>query len=162
LSTYGLSKSRAEQEVLARAPDSLLVRTSAFFGPWDQHNFAAMALRSLAAGRPFSAATDFIVSPTYVPDLVHATLDLLIDDERGLWHLANAGAVSWFDFARELSVRAGFRPSLVSPLRLEDSDWVASRPPYSVLASERGSLLPGIDAALRCFFRDGAPSFSSA
>ena len=30
-----------------------------------------------------------MVSPTYVPDLVHASLDLLIDGEHGLWHLAN-------------------------------------------------------------------------
>ena len=53
-------------------------RTSAFFGPWDESNFVTIALRELAAGRPLVAAEDAVISPTYVPDLVNASLDLLI------------------------------------------------------------------------------------
>ena len=43
--------------------------------------------------------SDYVVSPTYVPDLVHANLDLLLDDARGIWHLANPGAVTWSELA---------------------------------------------------------------
>ncbi|RDC63494.1 dTDP-4-dehydrorhamnose reductase [Adhaeribacter pallidiroseus] len=32
-------------------------------------------------------AEDLIIAPTYVPDLVHACLDLIIDEEKGIWHL---------------------------------------------------------------------------
>jgi dTDP-4-dehydrorhamnose reductase len=46
-------------------------------------------------------------TPTYVPDLVTAPLDLLIDGERGLWNLANEGATSWFDFACEAADACG-------------------------------------------------------
>jgi dTDP-4-dehydrorhamnose reductase len=35
------------------------------------------------------------VSPTYIVDLVNVSLDLLIDGEEGIWHLANAGEISW-------------------------------------------------------------------
>jgi dTDP-4-dehydrorhamnose reductase len=48
-----------------------------------------------------TVANDVVISPTYVPDLVHASLDLLIDGEKGLWHLANNGALTWADLARE-------------------------------------------------------------
>ena len=51
------------------------------------------------AASPSRRADDVRVSPTYVPDLVDACLDLLIDGESGLWHLANAGDVSWAEFA---------------------------------------------------------------
>ena len=47
------------------------------------------------------------MSPTYVPDLVDRALDLLIDGAAGVWHLANAGAVSWLEFARMAAVAAG-------------------------------------------------------
>jgi dTDP-4-dehydrorhamnose reductase len=107
LGVYGRSKAEMEQRVLGALPDALVVRTAAFFGPWDAHNFVTAALRALAAGEPFEAADDQTVSPTYVVDLVHATLDLLIDGERGVWHLANRGAVTWADLARLAAGHAG-------------------------------------------------------
>ena len=36
---YGASKAEAERRVAAAHPGSLMVRTSAFFGPWDRYNF---------------------------------------------------------------------------------------------------------------------------
>jgi dTDP-4-dehydrorhamnose reductase len=107
LCVYGHSKAEAERRVLVINPQALIIRTSAFFGPWDEHNFLTVALRELAQGRMVRAAEDWIVSPTYVPDLVHATLDLMVDEEHGLWHLANAGATSWADFARSAARQAG-------------------------------------------------------
>ena len=74
-----------------RPSGALVVRTSAFFSPWDRHNFVTQALAPSAGASPSRAADDMTVSPTYVPDLVHACLDLLIDGESGLWHLTNSG-----------------------------------------------------------------------
>ncbi|MEX0712941.1 MAG: sugar nucleotide-binding protein, partial [Pirellulales bacterium] len=100
LGVYGRTKAEAERRVLALHPRALVIRTSAFFGPWDEYNFVTAGLRTLRAGLPFPAADDTIVSPTYVPDLVHACLDLLIDAESGVWHLANQGETTWAGFAR--------------------------------------------------------------
>src|SRR5256885_10419504 len=97
LNIYGASKVLAEKKVLEILPSALVIRTSAFFGPWDEYNFVTIALRTLALGQSFRAAADAIVSPTYVPDLAHAALDLLIDGEQGIWHLANSGETSWYD-----------------------------------------------------------------
>jgi dTDP-4-dehydrorhamnose reductase len=83
LNVYGASKAEAETRVQAILPDALVLRTSAFFGPWDEWNFLTIALRELSAGRSFSALADVTVSPTYVPDLAHATLDLLVDGATG-------------------------------------------------------------------------------
>ena len=110
---YGRSKAQSEAIVLAAHPQALVVRTSAFFGPWDTHNFLALALDAIAAGRPWAAADDQVVSPTYVPDLVHATLDLMMDGAIGLWHLANRDAVTWADFARQAAHLAGLPATLV-------------------------------------------------
>ena len=154
LNVYGRSKAEAEREVLSTLPGALVVRTSAFFGPWDEYNFITTALRALASGRRFSAAGDAFISPTYVPDLVHATLDLLIDDEGGIWHLANAGALTWADFARSAVAAAGLDASLVEECSTLSLNLPAPRPGYSVLTSERGLLLPPLNDALARYLRD--------
>ncbi|HWT02238.1 MAG TPA: family 1 glycosylhydrolase [Pyrinomonadaceae bacterium] len=148
LNVYGRSKALAEAAVLRALPSALVVRTSAFFGPWDEHNFVTHALRALAAGRTFRAADDAVVSPTYVPDLVNAALDLLIDDEGGVWHLASVGSVTWADFARRAAALAGLDAGLVEGCTTESLKLAAARPLYSVLGSERGALLPALDHAL--------------
>jgi dTDP-4-dehydrorhamnose reductase len=148
LNVYGQSKAEAERRVLAVNPDVLMVRTSAFFGPWDRHNFVTLALAALAEGRAFTAADDLVVSPTYVPDLVQTCLDLLIDEERGIWHLSNGEPVSWADLARRVAALAGHDPALVDAQPATALEGRAAQPRYSALASERGNLMPTLDDAL--------------
>jgi RmlD substrate binding domain len=105
-------------------------------------------LRELAAGRPLVAAEDAVISPTYVPDLVNASLDLLIDGERGLWHLANVAAITWADLARRAAELAGLDPAGVVGRPTAALGLAARRPLWSVLGSERGTLLPSLDDAL--------------
>lgn len=154
LNVYGQSKAIAEQQVLAAHPNSLVIRTSAFFSPWDSYNFLTIALRTIAAGEDFVAASDAIVSPTYVPDLVNTTLDLLIDSESGLWHLANAGAISWADLAREVTILAGLDSARIQARPANELNWVALRPAYSALTSERGILLPPLDIAISRYLNE--------
>ncbi|HVL75978.1 MAG TPA: family 1 glycosylhydrolase [Noviherbaspirillum sp.] len=147
LCVYGSSKADAERRVLQAFPESLVVRTSAFFGPWDRYNFVHAALRELAAGRPFHACAESLVSPTYVPDLVHAVLDLLIDREQGLWHLANQGMLSW----HELAVRAARQAGLdASALVMTHGGGRG----VTALSSERGLILPSLSNALERYLRE--------
>lgn len=148
LNVYGFSKVAAEDRVRDACPAALIIRTSAFFGPVDEHNFLTMSLRSIAAGRPVSAADDVVVSPTYVPDLVQATLDLLLDSGCGIWHLSNQGETTWADFARGTARRAGLDANLVTCVASERLGWRALRPRYCAMGSERGLLLPSLDDAV--------------
>jgi dTDP-4-dehydrorhamnose reductase len=89
-----------------------------------------------------------VVSPTYVPDLVDAVLDLLIDGETGLRHLANSSAVSWAEFARLVAGALDLDTRLVQGAAAETFEWPAPRPPYAALATERGQLLPPLENAI--------------
>jgi dTDP-4-dehydrorhamnose reductase len=145
---YGRSKAAAEAQVLRVHPDALVVRTSAFFGPWDRYNFVTLALEALGRGAAFTAASDVVVSPTYLPDLAQASLDLLLDRERGVWHLANRGAVTWADLARRAARLAAVDPAGLVAAPGAELGFVACRPRYSALGSERGLLMPELDSAL--------------
>jgi dTDP-4-dehydrorhamnose reductase len=152
LCTYGRSKAEAERGVLSIMPRALVVRTSAFFGPWDEHNFVTIVLAALRAKKTVNAAADCLVSPTYVPDLVTAALDLLIDGESGIWHLANPGEITWADLAKKAARAADLDADLVRPCLLREMNFVARRPVYSALGSERASIMPALDDALSRYF----------
>jgi len=151
LNVYGKSKADAERRVLEHFSKALIIRTSAFFGPWDRFNFVHAVLDALTNGRPFYAAADITISPTYVPDLVNAVLDLLIDGEHGIWHVANAGEVTWAEFARLAAMKAGRNVDGVESRPARALGFVAPRPSFTALASERGSFMPPFEEGLdRC------------
>jgi dTDP-4-dehydrorhamnose reductase len=154
LNVYGRSKAQMEARVLDVLPEALVIRTAAFFGPWDSSNFVTQMLTALRAHQRVRAASDAMVSPTYVVDLVNVTLDLLIDREAGLWHLSNRGASSWAALARRVAALAALPPGLIEPVPTAAFGYAARRPRYSVLASERGGAMPTLDNALSRYMHD--------
>jgi dTDP-4-dehydrorhamnose reductase len=154
LNVYGVSKLEAEQRVLGMTPQALVIRTSAFFGPTDRHNFLTLALDAIANGQPYAAAHDAVVSPTYVPELADVTLDLLLDGERGIWHVTNRGHASWYEFALAGAAAARLDPGLVSAVPMAQLGYRATRPAFSALTSARGILLSPLDAAIDRYVRE--------
>ena len=147
---YGRSKAQAEARLLSIDADALIVRTSAFFGPWDRFNFLFNTVEQLTRGEDVFASDKSIVSPTYVPDLVHATLDLLLDQEKGIWHLTNQGAISWHELACQIADRAKLDPGRII---IPDDDVRAD----TSLTSNRGLLLRPLDGAIDDFVEYSEP-----
>ncbi|WP_259404429.1 SDR family oxidoreductase [Hymenobacter sp. HSC-4F20] len=162
LNVYGNSKRLAERDVLLHMPQALVVRTSAFFSPWDEYNFVYSALRAAHGKQQFEAADDVLISPTYVPDLVNVALDLLIDEERGVWHLANQGAYTWADLARLVADMASLDTSFVVPRSMQAFGLAAARPLYSVLGSKQGNLLPSAEERLHTCVSQMMPAITAS
>jgi dTDP-4-dehydrorhamnose reductase len=154
LNIYGVSKFLAESRVLNAYPSSIIVRTSSFFGPWDKHNFLTKMLQAIEQGEKFKTTSAFVVSPTYVPDLVNACLDLIIDQEKGLWHITNPSALSWMDFALMTAEMAKLNTGLIKNIKPENFHYSAMRPPYSALGSERGRLMHTLENAIQRFLSE--------
>ena len=154
LNAYGRAKHEAEQRVLEAGADALVIRSAAFFGPWDRHNFITLALQALRRGEPWLAAADQWVSPTYVPHLVGAALDLLVDGESGIWHLANRGSASWAGLACMAAEAAGLDTRLVRAVPGASLGQLAPRPRNCSLASERGLVMPTLDEGLSRYLQE--------
>lgn len=152
LNIYGLSKAKAEEKVLLHNPSALIVRTSAFFGPWDKYNFVHQVINTLKNELTYSVANDVYISPTYVPDLVNTSLNILIDDEQGIWHLANKGELTWYELAQEVAKRSHLNPKYLKPLKINELGLTAKRPTFSVLSTAKGQQLPTLENALTSFF----------
>jgi dTDP-4-dehydrorhamnose reductase len=140
-----------EAAVAAAHPGGLVVRTGAPFSATGGDPALAAALAALAAGADVAADDDAPHSVAWLPDLAHAALDLLIDGETGLWHLAHPEPVTRAALLRDLAERLGHDPRKVVPLfpaRRNGVALPAPTPAGGTLGSERGLLLPGVDAAL--------------
>lgn len=160
LNIYGQSKARSEELILNTNPSSLIIRTAAFFGPWDEYNFVHYVIDNLSNQKQITVANDLYVSPTYVPDLVNASLDLLIDDEQGIWHLANRGVITWADLAYDTANRWKLNNMFINAMPAQHLSLAAPRPAYSVLGSEKGILLPSLENALQRFLNERKISVS--
>ncbi|RYZ67426.1 MAG: dTDP-4-dehydrorhamnose reductase, partial [Proteobacteria bacterium] len=92
---------------------------------------------------------------TYVPDLANACLDLLIDGERGLWHLANRGSVSWVELARIGARIVGIDASSLEARSCAEFGLAAPRPAFSVLGTARGLEMPTLENAIARYATEG-------
>ena len=151
ISAYGDSKAAGERATAEANPNHLIVRSSWLFGRGGK-NFVATMLALGRAHEQLRVVDDQVGCPTFTGHLAEALLTLARGEERGVLHVAGGNSCSWFEFAREIFVRAGLEADL-QPCSTEEFPRPARRPAYSVLASERGGpTLPawqdGLDAYL--------------
>jgi dTDP-4-dehydrorhamnose reductase len=154
LNIYGQSKAQAEVLIQKEYPSSLIIRTSAFFSPWDEYNFVHHTRKALLNYETVTVAKDLFISPTYVPHLANTCLDILIDRETGIWHLANKGSLSWAEFAFFIASKFDLNKSLVNAVNAAEFNYPAKRPFNSVLGSERGHLLPSFETAMEEYLQE--------
>jgi dTDP-4-dehydrorhamnose reductase len=145
ISVYGRSKLAGEKAVLSTLPQAIVVRT-AWVYTGDGKDFVAV-MRRLAAGDGIvEVVDDQTGSPTYVPDLVAALLEVV--DGRvhaSVVHAANQGAVNRFEQARAVFAGVGADPGRVRPVSSADNPRPAPRPRYSALSgrvSQQAGLSP--------------------
>ena len=130
-SVYGASKLGGEIEA---GPAATIVRTSWVCGEHG-NNMVKTVLRLAAERTSLAFVDDQRGCPTFTTDLADALRGLAVDRRRGVHHVTNQGAVSWFEFVREIVSAAGHDPAMVEPIATADLDppRPAPRPANSVL-----------------------------
>lgn len=142
LSAYGRTKRGGELKA-AIAPGSLVVRASWLFGNHGPNFIEAILSQAEGGARAVRVVTDQIGRPTATADLAQAIVALLNRDAEGIVHFANAGEVSWNEFAREIYRLAGYGGIEVVPITSAELGRPARRPARSVLSTRRYELLTG-------------------
>lgn len=158
LNHYGRSKLAGDNALLSGFDNVYVIRTSGLFGEHGRRNFVRSILYQLQEQHctiPITVVGTQRFRPTYARDLAIAALDLMgfvpyatgnVRYKRspplpsGLYHFANRGDVSWFEFAE--AIRDGCRglgiPIGDRPLRkVESGDSKVKRPAWSVLDTQK-------------------------
>jgi dTDP-4-dehydrorhamnose reductase len=145
LSVYGESKLAGERLIQEASSTHLVVRSSGLYGVAGSAgkggNFVETMLRLARKGERIKVVHDQVLAPTYTADLAEAIARLVAArPPGGIYHLTNAGACSWFEFAGRIFELCKLAPDL-APTTSAEYQAPASRPPYSVLANTRAAAL---------------------
>jgi dTDP-4-dehydrorhamnose reductase len=156
LSVYGESKRAGERHIQVHADQHLIIRTSWMFGAGGA-NFVRAILNRAAELAEFGVVNDQRGCPTYSADLAVAISQLMEVNARGIFHVCNAGACSWFEFAEEI-LRLSGSSSRVLPIPAAQLNRPAARPSYSVMdcgkfTRQTGHAMRHWKEALREFLR---------
>ncbi|HEX8520951.1 MAG TPA: dTDP-4-dehydrorhamnose reductase [Tepidisphaeraceae bacterium] len=131
-SVYGASKLEGERQA---GDEALVIRTAWLYGPGGAC-FPQTMVGAAKQKKPLTVVNDQVGSPTFTHDLAEATLRLVDAEAKGIFHVTNAGSVSWFDFTRaileEFHEKADLSP-ITSAAWKEKRPNSATRPSYSVL-----------------------------
>ncbi|HMM07265.1 MAG TPA: dTDP-4-dehydrorhamnose reductase [Clostridiales bacterium] len=156
---YGLTKSLGEDAVASLLNRYFIVRISWVFGN-NGNNFVKTMLRLGKEREEFSVVSDQIGAPTYTTDLASLLLDMVITEKYGVYHAANGGFCSWYDFAVKIMELSGLTVK-VKPILTKDYPTAAKRPLNSRLdqnkLTENGfSILPPWEDALKRYLSHDA------
>lgn len=129
-SVYGLSKLSGEKKVFAHCPHATVIRTQWLYGHGGV-NFITKITQIARDRGVAEVVNDQRGSPTYTKDLAEP-IKLLIEKNRaGIYHIANAGSCTWFDFAQEIFSSLHI-DVVLKPITSEQLNRKANRPRYSV------------------------------
>lgn len=143
LNWYGKTKYDGEHRFCSLSDDCFIIRTSWLFSE-HRHNFVKTMLRLFKERSVVSVVNDQIGRPTYAPYLAMISSKLLFDytDTTGVWHVANSGNASWYQFAvyihdtaREMGLIK--KDVKILPITSQEYPQKAERPKFSVLDTKR-------------------------
>lgn len=137
LNIYGLSKWEGEERIRQILPEHFILRTAWLYSSFG-HNFVKTMLRLSSEKDSLNVVNDQVGSPTYARSLARGILHVIQSPERkepdifGTYNYADHGAVSWYDFAREIihSRHPGYP---VNPVTSDQFVTKAKRSSFSVL-----------------------------
>jgi len=135
LSVYGKSKLAGEKET-RKLKNFLIVRTAGLYG--EGKNFVKAILELAKTQSKLTVVDDQKTSVCLADDLAKAIWQLIQKKKKGIWHIANLGELTWFDFAKkivELGYNLGLlpkKPKMV-PITTEQLGRPAPRPQNGVL-----------------------------
>lgn len=147
---YGKSKLAGEREVIKNCSQHYIWRTAWLYSPYG-HNFYKSIRRRALGGDSLKVVTDEIGNPTSAIDLARSVVECIrrIGTEEqipfGLYHYADRGTVSRFEFAREiLDMDPATNQTTILPCLQKDYSSRAQRPHFAGLdTSKLEKVLPG-------------------
>ena len=143
MSVYGRSKLAGERAAVDILGDATTIARTSWVCGEHGNNMVKLVWRLADDGAPMAFVDDQRGCPSFTVDLAPALRWLADRRPGGVVHVTNSGAVSWYEFVREILAASGYDPDLVAPIATTDltPPRPAPRPANSVLDHVRWEVL---------------------
>ncbi len=138
LSEYGLSKRGGERVLLHSNINGVILRTSWLFSPFGK-NFVKTMVQLMSQNDEIRVVQDQIGSPTSALDLsksIETLISTKFPEKTEIYHFANSGYCSWWDFATEIKNNLKLSTVIV-PITTDELHQTAKRPAFGALSSKK-------------------------
>jgi len=159
INVYGKTKALGEIAIMQENPNAIIIRTSWVYSSYGS-NFVKTMLRLMASKEELSIVDDQVGSPTYAKDLALLIISMIHSKTwvPGVYHYANEGYLSWFDFAAAIKEELKF-DCILKPVPSSAYKTEAERPKYSVLDKSKikstfGIQIPHWETSLKKMLAD--------
>ena len=142
IGVYGASKALGEKKVQENLSRHYIIRLSRLFGKIGagagvKKSFVDTMIDLAKTNKELRVIDEEISSPTYAPDLAERT-KFVLDSMApyGIYHAANSGSCTWYEFAKEIFRLKKVDINLIKA-KSEDFPRPARRPKFSVLLNTK-------------------------
>ena len=145
---YGQTKRMGEKLALENNEHSIIIRTSWVYSSHG-NNFVKTMSRLMREKAEIKVVSDQFGSPTNAIDLANVILQIIQSLENGnhhygIYHYANQGIISWYDFAVAIK-KLEKLPCEILPIPTTEFPTPAKRPRYTAMDTSKISLDFGIE-----------------
>ena len=127
---YGITKSQGENLVKNSGLKYLILRTDqpyCWVEKWQHSNSVLRVLQTLKTGRTMKEVVDWYNTPTYVPDFVYATKQLIDEGQQGIFHLVGSDFINRYDWAIKTAEIFGLNKNLLKKTKSDSLNLPAKR-----------------------------------
>jgi dTDP-4-dehydrorhamnose reductase len=137
LGVYAVSKLLGEWFV-AETPRQYVLRVESLFGGPNAKSSVDALFNAILNGQEALAFSDRVVSPSYVEDVVDATMSLVEHGAPfGLYHCVNSGMTTWLELTHELARLAARPDARVTGIKMADVQMKTPRPLFAALSNAK-------------------------
>lgn len=135
VNVYGKTKLEGEYRLQEQTDQFVIIRTSWLFGLNKEH-FISKIKALFEKNKQARIVSDQIGRPTFAEDLAEVTLDLI--SFLGIFHFANKGVVSWYEYALFIHKQMN-NPYCEQVIPVSSGEFISlvKRPKYSVLSTKK-------------------------
>ncbi len=143
---YGASKLEGEKQIILNCKDFLILRISWLYGPHGK-NFVSTIGKLLREKEELKIVNDQFNKTTFTGDVVDSVITLLKLNSNGIFHFANEGICSRYDFTIEIAkIISENEPLKCNIIPILDSEYQDNtpRPINSSMNTEKFKKITGI------------------
>ena len=162
INTYGLSKYAGEIFTRNYCTKYYIIRSASLYGEKGARgkggNFVEWMIEKANNNEIIKVVDDIVMSPTYTKDAAEMIKNIIERElPYGIYHVANQGYCSWFEFAKQIFQFLEIDAKIFS-IKSDVLDRKAKRPKFSALESKKlssfGLRMRNWEDALRDYLRE--------